>query len=196
MLEYYKTKSFDKDVTIFGLLVIIILLLAITLGLAYALFHVRDDGMIGINVTTGECKVDIVDTSGESLVGDVLDFITDNESDTIYFEPGAVYLTEGFEVENIGTVPVNVRIYVSNDEKIDAAELEEAFELWITDDPTGVASGERLKEFAERLEPEDRSKTYYLVVMMKETAGNAFQNKTYKGIGITVYAVQANAKSE
>ena len=40
------------------------------------------------------------------------------------------------------------------------------------------------------------SETYYLVIRMKETAGNEFQNKTYTGIGITVYAVQGNAPIE
>lgn len=195
-MENYKVKLFEKDVTIFSLVVVIILLIAIALGLTYALFHMRGDGVVSINVVTGECKVDIVDASGESLVGDVLHFATDNKSDTIYFEPGAMYLTEGFEVKNIGNIPINVRVYISNDENIDVAELEEAFELWITDDPTGGAGGERLKEFSEILEAEEKSKTYYLAVMMKETAGNVFQNKTYKGIGITVHAVQANAKSE
>ena len=40
------------------------------------------------------------------------------------------------------------------------------------------------------------SDIYYLVVRMKDDAGNAYQDQSYSGIGITVWAVQGNAHVE
>lgn len=186
-----------KKITIIILIIIILLLLTTIVGLTYALFTSGgDDGKIGVNVTSGKCKIDIVDAEDKSLVGDVLDFVTEKKKDKIYFEPGATYYTEGFEVKNIGNIPVNFRVFISEDESNDRYSFQEAFELWITKDPSNLESAEKLTEFTGRLEVDQMSETYYLVIRMKETAGNEFQNKTYTGIGITVYAVQGNAPIE
>ena len=96
-----------KKITIIILIIIILLLLTTIVGLTYALFTSGgDDGKIGVNVTSGECKIDIVDAEDKSLVGDVLDFVTEEKKDKIYFEPGATYYTEGFEVKNIAIFPL------------------------------------------------------------------------------------------
>ena len=182
-----------KKITIIILIIIILLLLTTIVGLTYALFTSGgDDGKIGVNVTSGECKIDIVDAEDKSLVGDVLDFVIAEKKDKIYFEPSATYYTEGFEVKNIGTIPVNFRVFISEDEANDRYKFQEAFELWITKDVSNLENAEKLTEFTGWLEVDATSETYYLVVRMKETAGNEFQNKTYTGIGVTVYAVQGN----
>ena len=173
--------------------IIILFLFATIVSLTYALFTSNsNDGKIGINVTSGECKIDIVDTEDKSLVGDVLDFVTAEEKDKIYFEPGATYYTEGFEVKNVGNNPVNFRVYISEDEENDRYAFEEAFELWITKDVSNLQTAKKLTEFTGSLEVDGKSETFYLVVRMKETAGNEFQNKAYEGIGVTVYAIQGN----
>lgn len=186
-----------KKTTIIILIIIILLLLTTIVGLTYALFTSGgDDGKIGVNVTSGECKIDIVDAEDKSLVGDVLDFVTEEKKDKIYFEPGATYYTEGFEVKNIGNIPVNFRVFISEDEENERYKFQEAFELWITKDVSNLENAERLTEFTGRLEVDATSETFYLVIRMKETAGNEYQNKTYTGIGVTVYAVQGNAPIE
>lgn len=193
MGDYSYDSERRKKTTIIILIIIILLLLATIVGLTYALFTSGgDDGKIGINVTSGECKIDIVDAEDKSLVGDVLDFVTAEKKEKIYFEPGATYYTEGFEVKNVGNIPVNFRVYISEDEENDRYDFEEAFELWITKDTADIENAEKLTSFTGRLEVDQTSETYYLVIRMKETAGNEFQNKTYTGIGITVYAVQGN----
>lgn len=186
-----------KKTTIIILIIIILLLLTTIVGLTYALFTSGgDDGKIGVNVTSGKCKIDIVDAEDKSLVGDVLDFVTEEKKDKIYFEPGATYYTEGFEVKNIGNIPVNFRVFISEDEENERYKFQEAFELWITKDVSNLENAERLTEFTGRLEVDATSETFYLVIRMKETAGNEYQNKTYTGIGVTVYAVQGNAPIE
>ena len=166
-------------------------------GATLALFTSNNtDGTIGINATSGDLSVDIVDVSVEnpsSLVGDVLDFITTAEQDEILFEPGAVYYTEGFRVKNNGDIPINFILYISEDDSV-AGNFADAFEVYLTNDPVGRGTMVKLQEFKGRLEVGQSSEVFYLVVRMKDTAGNEFQDKIYTGIGITVCAVQGNVQ--
>ena len=116
----------------------------------------------------------------------------DNEG--VLFEPGATFYTQGFKIKNTGSIPVNFSLSVSKDDKIDMAEFNKAFELWIVRDCDDFATAEKLTNFkVEDLAPDASSETYYLFIKMKESAGNEFQGKIYTGIGVTVYAVQGNA---
>ena len=154
------------------------------------------DGTIGINATSGDLSVDIVDASVEnpsSLVGDVLDFITTAEQTEILFEPGAVYYTEGFRVRNNGNIPINYILYVSEDASV-AGNFADAFEVYLTNDPVDRSNMVKLQEFNGRLEVTQSSEVFYLVFRMKETAGNEFQDQVFTGVGITVCAVQGNVK--
>ena len=95
---------------------------------------------------------------------------------------------------------------VSKDDKIDMKEFNEAFDVWIveenTDGTKNFDDAKKIMEFSGSLTVENKndeneghlSKTYYLYIKMKETVGNEFQGKSYSGIGVTVYAVQANGE--
>lgn len=174
-------------------IMIIFLCLTSVVGVTWALFTHSNDGKIGINTTSGYIDMDIVDTEGNSLVNDVLDFHVDRDDDSpIYFEPGATFYTEGFRIVNRGDIKVNYRVYISNDDSENMVEFSEAFELWICEDLSKINEAKKITEFEGTLGPEESGKVYYLVIRMKESAGNEFQNKVYSGIGITVYAVQGN----
>lgn len=174
-------------------IMIIFLCLTSVIGVTWALFTHSNDGKIGINTTSGYIDMDIVDTNGDSLVDKVLEFESgvDNR-ETIYFEPGATFHTQGFKVVNNGNINVNYRVYISNDETENMESFNEAFELWICEDLSKINEAKKITEFEGTLGPEESDKVYYLVIRMKESAGNEFQNKVYSGIGITVYAVQGN----
>jgi hypothetical protein len=192
MLRY---KS-HKQAFIMAALVILLCLVCLT-GATLALFTGNvNDGTIGIITTSGDIAVDIVDAySNTTLVGEVLQFQTSQDRKEILFEPGATFYTQGFKVKNVGDIPVNFRLSVSEDESIDMEEFHRAFEVWISTSPTDHSNAQRLTNFTGRLEVGENSEsTYYLYIKMKETVGNEFQGKSYTGIGITVYAVQANAK--
>ncbi|MBE7068064.1 MAG: hypothetical protein E7381_02045 [Clostridiales bacterium] len=152
-----------------------------------------NDGKIGINATAGDVKVDIVDISDnpQTLVGDVLNFQTSSNKKEILFEPGATYYTEGFRVKNLGNIPINFILYVSEDGKT-SKDFADAFDVWITTNPDDIQNAEKLREFSGRLEVGQSSGAYYLVFKMKETAGNEFQDRSFTGVGITVNAVQGN----
>lgn len=174
-------------------LVLLLCLISVT-GVSYALFTSSiEDGTIGINTTSGEVNVDIVNTNGVSLVDSVLHLSPNGIAlEEFRFEPGATVYTEGFRVANVGTVSVNYRMYISRDENIDEAAFAEAFEIYVTRDVSDLQNAEQLMSFEGSLAKDQTSDLFYLVIRMKETAGNKFQNVAYSGIGITVYAVQGN----
>lgn len=176
-------------------LTILVCLVCLT-GATLALFTSNEeDGTIGIITTAGDVAVDIVDaTDGKtSLVGTVLQFQTSAENSEVLFEPGATFRTQGFQIKNIGSVPVNFRLYVSRDEEMDMDAFLEAFDIWLSADPSKPDAARELNEFEGSLAVgANTEETYYLFIKMKENAGNEFQNRIYTGIGVTVYAVQGN----
>lgn len=183
----------NKKTFIIAAMVILLCLVFFT-GATFALFtSTTEDGKIGINTTSGSLKVDIIDASDNptSLVGDVLDFITTSDKQEVLFEPGAMYYTEGFRVKNNGTIPMNFILYISEDETV-SEDFSEAFEVWLTNDPTSRSNMVKLQEFDGGLAVGETSDIYYLVFRMKETAGNEFQDRAFTGVGITVCAVQGN----
>lgn len=182
-----------------GALVILLCLVALT-GATFALFTSDpEDGTIGIVTTAGNVKVDLLDASKiveTSLIGQTIEFDYDGDQEGILFEPGATFYTKPFRVRNVGDIPINFRMYISNDERMDMEEFENAFEFYITDDPTNPDAAVKMQSFVDRLEVGEASGMYYLVIKMKEHVGNDFQGHVYSGIGITVYAVQGNVKIE
>ena len=192
----------NKQMVIIAALIILLCLVSLT-GATFALFTAQtEDGTIGVITTAGYIKVDIVDAynTDQSLVDSVLQFQTTQGTTDPYFEPGACFITQGFKIKNEGNITINFHLYVGKDnivdvdgEPVDIAEFNEAFEVLVTSDPTNPMSASPLGIFFEDLEGESvTDDTYYLVVKMKETADNRFQNKYYDGIGVTVYAVQGN----
>ena len=194
----FRYKS-HKQAFIMTALVILLCLVCLT-GATLALFTSDpNDGTIGIITTSGDVEIDIVDTSGATLQNKALDFITASgtptDSGNVLFEPGAIFRTQGFQVKNTGDIPVNFRLSVSKDDKIDMDEFDKAFELWIVKEGDDFSNAEKLTEFkVNGLAAGESSDTYYLFIRMKESVGNEFQGKTYTGIGVTVYAVQGNAE--
>ncbi len=177
------------------LVIFLAILVIASLGLAgylgYQLYTGRDDGTIGVNVTTGNVDVDIVDVDGKSLIGEVLEFVSVGGSDSNKFAPGDMIYTEGFKIKNCGSLDIDYILSISEDENVDAAEFAEAFEVWITDNPDDIGSAVDLKSFTKSLAVDEIGGTYYLVIRMRTTADNKFQNRTFTGIGVTVTAVQS-----
>ena len=191
----YKT---NKQAVIIAALVILLCLACLT-GATLALFTSDpNDGTIGIVTTSGDVEIDIVDTSGVTLQNRALAFMTTSgatDSENVLFEPGATFYTQGFKIKNTGDILVNFSLSVSKDDKIDMEEFAKAFELWIVKEGDDFSNAEKLTEFkVNGLAAGESSDTYYLFIRMKESVGNEFQGKTYSGIGVTVYAVQGNAK--
>lgn len=190
--------KFNKKTFLVVVLVALLCFLSIT-GATYALFtSTLEDGKIGVNATSGNIEVDVVDTTKEenSLLGDALRFFTTSNKQEILFEPGALYYTEGFRVKNTGDIALNYILYISADESI-TSDFFDAFEVWLTNDPSS-RNMQRIEDFEGSLAVGHCSETFHLVFRMKPDAGNEFQNRLFqnkeiRGVGITVCAVQGNA---
>lgn len=199
MLRY---KS-NKQAVLIAALIILLCLVSLA-GATLAIFTGDpEDGTIGIITTTGDVKVGIIDAeTGESLVGKALQFCNNINTDEVIFEPGATFVTEGFKVINRGNIPINYKLHMGendivdiNGQPVDINEFNANFEIFITKDPNNLNAVSGMTPFIGELDYVDGnnvSDTYHLVIRMKETAGNKFQNQEYSGIGITVYAVQGN----
>lgn len=189
----FRYKS-NKQALIIAALVILLCLVCLT-GATLALFSSDlADGTIGVVTTSGDVEVDILDAYGNSLKDQALSFVTfDNEPPE--FEPGATFYTQEFTVVNTGNVHVQFSLSISKDEDFEDKDIADAFEIWIVpaDDPD-YKNAEHSTNFKGTLKVGDSSVSYVLIVKMKETAGNELQGKQFSGIGITVYAVQANAE--
>lgn len=195
---HYKTHKQKFIITA----LVILLFLGCFVGVTLALFKSDlldgSDGTIGIITTSGSVEIDIVDLSGKTLQNKALALMTSSgatDSEKVLFEPGATFYTQGFKIKNTGDIPVNFSLSVSKDDKIDMEEFDKAFELWIVKEGDDFRNAKKLTEFkVNGLAAGESSDTYYLFIKMQETAGNEFQGKTYTGIGVTVYAVQSNAR--
>lgn len=150
----------------------------------------EDNGNTGVNITTGKVKIDIVNLLNQTLLGNILLFEGETETDNVLFHPGETFRTQGFKIKNNGTVTVSYIMNVSRDSSLDMEAFDEAFDFYVTTDPDDLNSAVKMRSFKGVLEPDSVSETYYIVVSMKETAGNEFQDKTFEGIGITVNATQ------
>jgi hypothetical protein len=195
---HYKTHKQKFIITALVILLFLGCFVGVTLTLFKSDLLDGSDGTIGIITTSGSVEIDIVDLSGKTLQNKALALMTSSgatDSEKVLFEPGATFYTQGFEIKNTGDIPVNFSLSVSKDDKIDMEEFDKAFELWIVKEGDDFRNAKKLTEFkVNGLAAGESSDTYYLFIKMQETAGNEFQGKTYTGIGVTVYAVQSNAR--
>ena len=184
-------------------IIIIVLCFVSLVGVTFALFTNGDDGVIGINVASGDIAIDIVDKDEKSMLGNVLHFVgVDGDPNKIIWEPGMVHYTEPFAIKNLGNIPVSYRVYVECKEE--DSLLMGALDFYIISESDLKAAGGRaglelldssvkMQSFDRYLEAGALSDEYYhLVVRMKPEADNDYQGLVLNGIGITVYAVQGN----
>ena len=190
MVRYQSNKQ-----AFFVAALIILLCLICLAGATLALFTTTArGGTIGVVTTTGDIEIDVVDTAGGSLQNLPLAFMTTKgavDSDSVYFEPGACFYTQGFQIRNDGNIAINFSFTLSMDESIDKPAFDRAFELWIVEE-SDHSTAVPLSEYKWHLKAGEISAVYQLYVKMREDAGQEFQNQAYEGIGVTVCAVQGN----
>ena len=171
----------------------VILLLLTLLLIGPAMDLLGRPGKNDVVVSDDKIKLDLLDSSDSSLVGEVLDFVNpDDGIGPLYFAPGSCFYTEGFQVKNKGAIPIEYRVYINVDGVADRERFLKAFEVYMISDLTDPSGGTQMTSFEGYLAPGESSESFYLAVRMRETAGNEFQGKSYSGIGITVYAVAAD----
>lgn len=191
----------NKQAFIIAGLVILLCLVSLS-GATLALFSSDlNKGTIGVITTAGQVDVDIVDTDDVTLQKRALAFMTTSGSKTntedVLFEPGATFYTQGFQVKNVGNIPINFSITLSKNDEVDMDLFNKAFEIRVVKEGDDPSASPLISDFqGYYLDVGEKTDTYYLYIKMYETAGNEFKGESYTGIGITVYAVQGNVSME
>ncbi len=140
----------------------------------------------GNTIQSGTLDVDLVDTNGNSMEGEVIEFVTTDgrAQNKILWEPGCTYKTEPVFVVNNGNLALKYNIVINGIEG--DAKLLEAIEWTIT---VGDASTEAANLNGKLLAGE-KTEAIVLSGHMKEEAGNEYQDLTVEGISISVFATQ------
>ena len=183
-----------------GSVISIALCLSMLIGTTFAWF--TDTASTAVNkIQSGTLDVDIVDAKGDTLNGKTLYFRDVNNNTNILWEPGATFKLDTFQIVNKGNLALKYKVVISG---IDGdAELLNAINFTVTKgdaDPVKLADweGVLLPEGAEAMDGADVKTTGVIAISgkMDEQAGNQYQGLSIDGLGITVYAMQAQYESD
>ena len=175
---------------------------AMLVGSTFAWF--TDTASTGVNkIQAGTLKVDIVaadkdDATGKypSLTGEgsKLNFVKAEgaENESILWEPGCTYQTEGFRIQSKGNLALKWKVQINKshtvEKEIHGHELLDVIEFSVVNERGQSVS---LDNFTGNLNGVDAvSDVYKLQGKMKTTAGNEYQRLVLDGVTITVFATQ------
>lgn len=154
-------------------------------GATYALFTYEEPAA-NVLVMSGGVLVDIQDENGLTLEGQELLFRDANGKTDIRWEPGACYYTDPFYIKNLGDITLNFRILLTGSGMEDA-EFLIAFDPCIVDENDEEVD---LSQYQHELTAGQTSGEFRIRMKMRETIGNQFNDRTFGGVAVTVYAIQ------
>ena len=181
----------------------IALCLTMLIGTTFAWF--TDTASTAVNkIQSGTLKVDIQDKSGNSLKGKTMSFKNADQKTDILWEPGATFKLDAFKIVNEGNLALKYKVVINGIEG--NSKLLEAIDFTVQRE--GEEAQTQLADWSGILLPagktatagteEEVKETKLITIsgLMKEEAGNEYQNKSIDGIGITVYATQYTYESD
>ncbi len=166
----------------------LLLCMSMLIGSTFAWFTDTDTTAVS-NIVSGTLDIEIVDLDGK-VKTDALEFVNNSGSADILWEPGATFRTEGFRIQNVGSLWLKFKVEINNTE-VSYNKLNEVIEFSLVD-----ANGTKidLKDMQDLpLAPEaayGNDTILYIEGTMKTDAGNEYQGLTLSGVGITIYATQ------
>ena len=179
-----------------GSVISVLVCTAMLVGTTFAWF--TDSVSTGKNtITAGSLTVDLIDEEGNSLEGKTLNWsVADGRAqEEILWEPGAVYVTEGFRVKNTGNLALKYKLTVDGAAGDD--KLLEAIELSVVKEAGKEGEAVDIDSYEGHLEGgETESDMLYIRAHMKEDAGNDYMGLKLEGIGITVAAAQDTVETD
>lgn len=184
----------------------LVLCMAMLIGTTFAWF--TDNATSGVNkIQSGKLDIQLLAADGKtSLEGKTLEFVKAEgaESETLLWEPGVTYHTQGFQIKNAGNLYLKFKVVI-NGITNGNAKLLEAIDFYVAssaDATTGIdIDGDKVlapSAYFDGVSAEGskNATTLYLIGHMKESAGNEYQNLTLDGLGITVYATQYTSEHD
>ena len=153
------------------------------------------DSEVVINTYTfGLLDVDICNEKGETIAGVTpIKFATPDNgtyADGEYlFEPGATFRLEDFYIKNKGTVDLKYRLELDRTSRIEGdTELLDAMDFYAT---IGKKEFE-LETDVGFLAAGEKSEPVKVIIHMKDSAGNEYQDLAVSGVVVKVLAVQGD----
>lgn len=180
------TKSKSTKKALFGSVVALFLCCTMLIGTTFAWF--TDTATTGVNkIQSGTLDVDLVDSKGNSIVGQTLNFkkAAGHEKEAVLWEPGCTYELDDVYIVNNGNLALKYKIIVNG--VVGDAKLLEAIEWTATIGTNDISLTDGLEW---HLSAGEKSSPIKISGHMKEEAGNEYQNLTLEGVGITVLATQ------
>ena len=174
-----------------------VLCVAMLVGMTFAWF--TDTASTAVNkIQAGNLEVDIVAANTETSIQDTgLQFKNMNNSSDILWEPGATFLTDGFQVMSKGNLALKYKLEIdlSNLDAGSDAKLLDVIKFSVVKaDKTSAVS---LDDFVGHLTNDAKtSDVMYIKATMDSAAGNDYQGLTLNGIKIKVYATQDTVEND
>ncbi len=174
----------------------LVMCVVMLVGTTFAWF--TDTASTSVNkIEAGKLDVDMVDTTGASLVGKTLSWqkAAGGANQEVLWEPGATYNLNEFRIVNKGSLALKYEITVNGVKG--SSKLLEAIDFTATIGNTTVAldslKGAILPSTATTTTGDEVIEKTDLITIsgtMKTSAGNEYQGLTIDGVSITVVATQ------
>ena len=163
-----------------------VICVSMLIGSTFAWF--TDSATANVNeIKSGNLDVELVGEDGEPLEG-ALKWKAQDNRETILWEPGCEYKTQGFRIKNNGNLALKYTIALNG--VVGDAKLLKVINFSVVDaNGTEIA----LNTFEGKLENANQiSDVLYLKGKMSEAADNNYMKQELSGITIVVYATQLN----
>ena len=179
-------KKFSSKQALLLSVLSMVLCVSMLIGSTFAWF--TDSATANVNtIQSGNLDVELVGEDGEPLEG-ALKWKAQDNRETILWEPGCEYKTQGFRIKNNGNLALKYTIALNG--VVGDAKLLEVINFSVVDaNGTEIA----LNTFEGKLENANQtSDVLYLKGKMSEAADNNYMKQELSGITIVVYATQLN----
>ena len=189
----------------------LVLSVAMLIGTTFAWF--TDTASTGVNkIVSGNLKVDIIGETSDSHISTLKFTKAGAETDAgaaeeILWEPGCLYLTEGFRIANKGNLALKWKAQVNMNNIIngkvegstiakDGKSLLDVIDFYVVTSTDENAEAVAIENFVGNLKKTETSEVYYIKGVMQTTAGNDYQDLTLDGITVTVIAAQDTVEND
>ena len=179
-------KKFSSKQALLLSVLSMVLCVSMLIGSTFAWF--TDSATANVNtIQSGNLDVELVGEDGEPLEG-ALKWKAQDNRETILWEPGCEYKTQGFRIKNNGNLALKYTIALNG--VVGDARLLEVINFSVVDaNGTEIA----LNTFEGKLENANQaSDVLYLKGKMSEAADNNYMKQELSGITIVIYATQLN----
>ena len=185
-----KKKSLKQ--TVIASWVSVAVCLVAIVGLAFAFLMDKQNQEVPVNtVKAGEMLVDMVDSSGETLTGKTLVWMTDEVN---CWEPGKTIYSEPFTIMNNGDLYFKYRLTIAGIDKSNKLAGVMDFHIYSYDAKKGKVDTSRAYEGKDFMcETLGKAETFVIGATMSNVANNSYQGTRLGNLSVVLQAAQTES---